>query len=186
MNVRAAIEIETILGDITEQDTDAIVNAANERLSAGGGVCGAIFAKAGAAQLQAACDRIGGCPTGQARLTPGFGIPAKGIVHAVGPMYQGGGNGEVELLASAWRCSLQLADASGFRSIAFPSISTGIYGYPLAEAAEVASGALAEYLTDRSMRPGTLVTIRIVLRDLETQAVYDRAIEAALQGRGLR
>ncbi len=141
--------IETVLGDITQQDTDAIVNAANAQLQAGGGVCGAIFAAAGAAELQAACDRLGGCPTGQARLTEGFRIPVKGIIHAVGPIYRGGRVGEAEQLASAWRSSLDIADAHGYQSIAFPSISTGIYGYPLLEASAVVGATLVTYANAR-------------------------------------
>lgn len=174
------IQIETLLGDITEQNTDAIVNAANTGLRAGGGVCGAIFAKAGPRELQAACDRIGDCPTGEARLTPGYGIPVKGIIHAVGPVYRGGTVGEPELLASAWRNSLELADEHGFHSIAFPSISTGIYGYPLPDAACVVGETLARYVTARRSREGSLELIRIVVRDLETKSIYDRAISAAL------
>lgn len=180
MSNEPEIRIETLIGDITEQNTDAIVNAANTGLRAGGGVCGAIFAKAGSRELQAACDQIGGCPAGEARLTPGYGIPVKGIIHAVGPVYRGGMVGEPEQLASAWRNSLELADEHGFRSIAFPSISTGIYGYPLPDAASVVGETLARYAASRRSREGTLALIRIVVRDWETKSIYDRAISAAL------
>lgn len=123
--------------DITTLDVDAIVNAANDALAPGGGVCGAIHRAAGPG-LAAACATIGGCPTGEARLTPGFRLPARWVIHAVGPVWRGGRAGEAGLLASAYRSSLRLAEAQGLRSIAFPAISTGIYGYPLREATEVA------------------------------------------------
>lgn len=174
--------IETVLGDITQQDTDAIVNAANEQLQAGGGVCGAIFAAAGASELQAACNRLGGCPTGQARLTAGFRIPVKGIIHAVGPIYRGGGALEVEQLASAWRSSLDIADAHGYHSIAFPSISTGIYGYPLLGASAVVATTFVTYAEYRDRSSGSLTHIRIVVRDPETKAIYDQAIASAFNG----
>lgn len=170
------VRIETVVGDVTEQDIEAIVNAANSGLQQGGGVCGAIFAKAGARELQAACDLIGGCPTGSACLTPGFGIPVKGIIHAVGPVYQGGRHGEAKLLASAWRSALNVADDAGFRSVAFPSISTGIYGYPLPDAALVVGATLAAYLNDRRSKEGSLELVRIVLRDRAAKDVYDRGI----------
>jgi len=170
--------IETVIGDLTEERLDAIVNAANSALVRGGGVCGAIFAKAGP-ELDRYCATLEGCPTGEARLTPAFGIPIGGIIHAVGPRWNGGGQGEAELLASAWRCSLELADASGFRTIAFPSISTGIYGYPLDRAAAVVGRTLADYARSRPDDPGTVELVRIVLRDEATQAVYDQAIDAA-------
>ena len=116
--------------DITTLETDAIVNAANESLAPGGGVCGAIHRAAGP-ELARACAAIGRCPTGEARLTPGFGLPARFVIHAVGPVWRGGGAGEAELLSSAYRSAMQLAADHGLRSIAFPAISTGIYGYPL-------------------------------------------------------
>ena len=123
--------------DITTLDSDAIVNAANESLAGGGGFCGAINRAAGP-ELGEACARIGRCPTGEARLTPGFRLPARFVIHAVGPVWQGGGNREPELLASAYRSAMQLASDHGLRSIAFPAISTGIYGYPLEPATGVA------------------------------------------------
>jgi O-acetyl-ADP-ribose deacetylase (regulator of RNase III) len=123
--------------DITTLDCDAIVNAANESLAPGGGVCGAIHRAAGP-ELANACARIGGCPTGEARITPGFGLPARFVIHAVGPVWQGGGSREPELLASAYRSAMQLAADQGLRSIAFPAISTGIFGYPLEAATDVA------------------------------------------------
>ena len=125
------------LVDITILEVDAIVNAANSELAPGGGVCGAIHAAAGP-ELARACARLGACPPGDARLTPGFNLRARFVIHAVGPIWRGGGAGEADLLASAYRRSLELARAEGLRSIAFPAISTGIYGYPLREATHVA------------------------------------------------
>ena len=127
--------------DITTLDSDAIVNAANESLTPGGGVCGAIHRAAGP-ELAQACARLGGCPTGEARLTPGFRLPARFVIHAVGPVWQGGGSREPELLAAAYRSAMQLASDQGLRSIAFPAISTGIYGYPLEAATDIAVGTV--------------------------------------------
>ena len=115
---------------ITQVGTDAIVNAANSALQAGGGVCGVIFAAAGRAELQAACDAIGYCETGSAVITPAFNLPAKHIIHAVGPIWYGGENGEPQKLYGAYRRSLELAVENGCRSIGFPLISAGIFGYP--------------------------------------------------------
>lgn len=129
--------MEIVVGDITQIGVDAIVNAANEALAPGGGVCGAIFRAAGP-QLVAACRAVAPCPTGEARITPGFEAKARWIVHAVGPVWRGGDRREAELLASAYRASLELAEDAGAVSIAFPAISTGIYGYPRDPAAHVA------------------------------------------------
>jgi O-acetyl-ADP-ribose deacetylase len=129
--------LEAVQGDITQEAVDAIVNAANSGLARGGGVCGAIFAAAGP-ELDGACAELGGCPTGDAKATPGFRLPARWIIHAVGPVWHGGDAGEPDLLASAYRRSLEVADEIGARSVAFPAISTGVYGYPPAEAAGVA------------------------------------------------
>jgi O-acetyl-ADP-ribose deacetylase (regulator of RNase III) len=128
---------EAAKGDITNEDVDAVVNAANPGLTRGGGVCGAIFAAAGP-DLDAACAELGGCATGDAKATPGFRLPARWIIHAVGPVWHGGDRGEADLLASAYRRSLAVADEIGARSVAFPAISTGIYGYPLDAATEIA------------------------------------------------
>jgi len=129
--------------DITNLAVDAIVNAANEELLPGGGVCGAIHRAAGP-ELAGACAAVAPCPTGEARLTPGFRLPSRFVIHAVGPVWNGGGHGEPELLAAAYRSSLRLAREHGLRSIAFPAISTGIYGYPLAEATAIAVGVARE------------------------------------------
>jgi O-acetyl-ADP-ribose deacetylase (regulator of RNase III) len=126
-----------VSGDITQETTDAIVNAANSSLAPGGGVCGAIHRAAGR-ELARACAELGGCPTGDARITPGFALKAGHVIHAVGPMWQGGAKGEPDDLASCYRRSLELAHEYGLRSIAFPAISTGIYGYPLDQATEIA------------------------------------------------
>lgn len=131
------MEIVARLVDITTLAVDAIVNAANTDLAPGGGVCGAIHRAAGP-DLAAACARLRPCPTGQARLTPGFRLPARFVIHAVGPVWGGGHGKESELLASAYRASLEIAQREDLRSIAFPAISTGIYGYPLEAATEVA------------------------------------------------
>ncbi len=137
------MELVATIADITSLATDAIVNAANEALAPGGGVCGAIHRAAGP-ELARACAAIGGCPTGEARLTPGFRLPARYVIHAVGPVWHGGGAGEAALLASAYRSSLRLAEEHELESIGFPAISTGIYGYPLAEATAIAVRTVGE------------------------------------------
>jgi len=137
----ASFMIRAQLADITTLRVDAIVNAANEQLVPGGGVCGAIHRAAGP-ELARACRALGGCPTGSAKATPGFALPATHVIHAVGPIWQGGDKGEAALLRSAYTASLQVASELGCRSIAFPAISTGIYGYPLADATRIAVQAM--------------------------------------------
>jgi len=133
--------LQAVRGDITTESVDVIVNAANTALAAGGGVCGAIFRAAGPG-LAAACAELGGCATGDAKATPGFSLPARWIIHAVGPVWAGGDRGEPERLASAYRRSLEVAEGLGAASVAFPAISTGIFGYPLEAATDVALGAV--------------------------------------------
>jgi O-acetyl-ADP-ribose deacetylase (regulator of RNase III) len=161
--------IEILRADITSLEVDAIVNAANQALAPGGGVCGAIHRAAGP-ELAAACRAIGGCPTGSARITPGFRLPARFVVHAVGPVWRGGEQGEAGLLESAYAETLRVAREQGtIRSIAFPAISTGIYGFPPDRAAAIALGVMRRYEADFD---------RIVacLFDAEGVALYGRAL----------
>jgi O-acetyl-ADP-ribose deacetylase (regulator of RNase III) len=166
--------VELTRGDITLERVDAIVNAANHELRRGGGVCGAIH-RAGGPSIAAECLALGGCPTGSAVATGAGSLAARHVIHAVGPVWSGGGRGEAELLASAYRASLALADRLSLESIAFPSISTGIYGYPVADAARVALDAVAAYLSHGG---SGLSTVRFVLFDDETHAAYAAALEA--------
>lgn len=136
--------LQALRADITTLAVDAIVNAANEHLVQGGGVCGAIFRAAGAEALAAACARVAPCPAGEARITPGFALKARHIIHAVGPVWHGGGAGEAALLADCYRASLWLLREVGGRSIAFPAISTGIFGYPADRATRIAVATVWE------------------------------------------
>ena len=136
--------IRAVRADITTLAVDAIVNAANEQLAQGGGVCGAIFRAAGPADLAAACAPLAPCPTGEPRLTPGFALPARFVIHAVGPVWHGGSRGEPALLAAAYRASLRVLRCAGGLSIAFPAISTGIFGYPPELAVRTAAAAIRD------------------------------------------
>ena len=164
-----APNLEAVRGDITREQTDAIVNAANTGLARGGGVCGAIFAAAGPG-LAEACAAAGGCPTGDARATDGFALPARWIVHAVGPVWHGGDRGEPALLASAYRRALEVAGEVGARSIAFPAISTGIFGYPLEPATAIA------VTTARESIVAGVELVRFVCFDTATLAAYEREL----------
>lgn len=167
-------------GDITRQEVDAIVNAANSSLMGGGGVDGAIHRAGGPAILEE-CRRIRqshypqGLPTGQAVITGGGRLPARHVIHTVGPVWQGGAAGEAQLLADAWRNSLALAQAHGLRRIAFPSISTGAYGYPIARAAPVALQTVIRFAREH---PEAFDEVRVVLFSADDLAVYERALEA--------
>ena len=165
--------LRLVRGDITTVPADAIVNAANEALLVGGGVCGAIH-RAGGPTIEEECRRIGRTPTGRAAITTGGLLPAGHVIHAVGPVWQGGHQGEAELLASAYRSSLRLADEHNLKSIAFPSISTGIYGYPVDRAARVALGAVADYLRGET----GLEAVTFVLFSDRDLATYEEALVA--------
>ena len=170
-------EIEFVRGDITAQHVDAVVNAANSGLLGGGGVDGAIH-RAGGPDIMAECDRIrdrqGGCPTSEAVMTPAGRLPARAVIHTVGPRYRDGRSGEAELLAAAYASSLRLARDNGLRTLAFPSISTGVYGYPIDEAAEIAVGTVVETL---DLEPAAYDFVRFVLFSDEDLFVYREAYE---------
>jgi O-acetyl-ADP-ribose deacetylase (regulator of RNase III) len=163
-------QVTFVVGDLTAQEVDAIVNAANEALAPGGGVCGAIR-RAGGDEIFAECARLGGCATGDAKATSGGHLPARYVIHAVGPVWQGGLQGEPELLASAYRRSLEVAEELGCRTIAFPALSTGIYGYPPDQAAPVAVAAARE-LADR-FDEIRFVFLDDAMRDLFEQAASE-------------
>ncbi len=164
--------IEVILGDITRQSVDAIVNAANCSLLGGGGVDGAIHRAAGP-ELLAECRTLHGCETGKAKITKGYRLPAKYVIHTPGPVWHGGGSGEPELLASCYRSCLELASQNGCETVDFPSISTGVYHFPLDKASEIAIGTIAAYLREHP----EIRRVRMVCFDLRTKAFYDRALE---------
>jgi O-acetyl-ADP-ribose deacetylase (regulator of RNase III) len=163
--------LELVQGDITQQDTDAIVNAANSSLLGGGGVDGAIHRAAGP-ELLAECRTLSGCPTGEAKITRGYRLKARHVIHTVGPIFRGS-PGDAELLASCYRRSLQLASANHLQTVAFPSISTGAYGYPVEQAAPVALRAVIEYLNTHA----DIELVRFVLFDRHTFQVYQQALE---------
>lgn len=157
--------IELVCGDITEETTDAIVNAANERLAGGAGVDGAIH-RSGGPTIMEECRKIGGCPTGQAVITTGGNLKAKYVIHTVGPIYRGGIRGEAKLLESSYRKSLELASKKDLRSISFPAISTGVYGYPVETAAHIAIKTCVDYAQDNT-------EIKLIRHVLFSKEIYD-------------
>ena len=166
--------IRTIQGDITKVDgVTAIVNAANNTLLGGGGVDGAIHRAAGR-ELLAECRTLNGCETGEAKITGAYKLPCKYVIHTVGPIWRGGRHREAELLANCYKNSLQLAAKRGIRTIAFPSISTGVYSYPVEEAAEIAVRAVTDFV---SADPDSIDEVLWVLFDARTKAAYDKALE---------
>jgi O-acetyl-ADP-ribose deacetylase len=172
----AGSRVEILVGDITAQEVDAIVNAANSSLLGGGGVDGAIHRAGGPTILEecrAIVARQGGCKTGEAVITSGGRLPARFVVHTVGPVWQGGGKGAGTLLARCWTRSLDVAQAQGCRSVAFPAISTGVYGYPMEEAAEASLGAVVSWLRGR---PGEMDLVRVVLRTERDAEVWGRVL----------
>jgi O-acetyl-ADP-ribose deacetylase (regulator of RNase III) len=167
--------IELVEGDLTQQAVDAIVNAANSSLLGGGGVDGAIHRAAGP-QLLEACRALGGCETGDAKITRGYNLPAKYVIHAVGPVYRDGKHGEPVLLASAYRASLERASENGCASIAFPAISTGVYSYPMEDAARIAFRVIVDYLGEHP----EITLVRYVLYNTLTYQVHARVLEQVL------
>jgi len=163
--------IEAVRGDITTEQVDAVVNAANEGLAGGGGVDGAIHTAAGAEELHAACAGLGRCKPGEAKATPGFKLAARWIIHTVGPVWSGGGFGEEMRLTSCYRRCLEVADELGASSVAFPAISTGVYGYPREDAARIAVRTLVSTPTDVEL-------VRLVAFDDETLALYEKELVA--------
>ena len=162
------MRLEVVQGDITAESVDAIVNAANTALLGGGGVDGAIHRAAGPELLEA-CRPLGGCATGDAKATPGFRLPARWVIHTVGPVWRGGSSGEAELLASCYRRSLEVAHELGARSVAFPAISTGVYGYPAEEAATIAVDTIRAATT-------SVALVRLVAFDERTHSLYARRL----------
>jgi len=167
-----AAEVVAVQGDITRQAVDAIVNAANESLLGGGGVDGAIHRAAGPELLEE-CRRLGGCPTGQARITHGHRLPAGWVIHTVGPVWHGGGRGEPDLLASCYRSVFALARERGVRTLAFPAISTGVYGYPLEDATAVAVAETRRFVGEN---PDALDRVVFVCFGQAAHDAYARAL----------
>jgi O-acetyl-ADP-ribose deacetylase len=167
-------QIEVVRGDITTLPADAIVNAANTTLLGGGGVDGAIH-RAGGPQILAECKRLGGCPTGEAKYTTAGRLPARYVIHTVGPVWKGGSHGEKKLLAACYRRSLGVAVMLSLSSLAFPSISTGAYGFPLEQAAQVALTTVYEFIR---IEPGTLRRVMHVCFSAHDEAVYCAALQA--------
>ena len=165
------MELRAWFGDITRLEVDAVVNAANETLLGGGGVDGAIHRAAGPELLEA-CRTLGGCATGDAKVTDGYRLPARWVVHTVGPIWGGGGRGEADLLRRCYRRCLELADGLGARTVAFPAVSTGVYGYPRRAAAEIA-------VTTLRTTPTSIDIATLVAFDTETYELYRALLDGA-------
>ncbi len=173
--------LHLVQGDITREHADAIVNAANSGLRGGGGVDGAIHRASGPAIMEE-CRRLGGCPTGEARLTGAGNLPAQYVIHAVGPVWSGGGRGEAALLASAYRYSLRLAEEYGAASIAFPSLSTGAYRYPVDQAARIALRTVLDYCLASDGR-SSVKSVTFVLFTADTLRAYEEALSELARAR---
>jgi O-acetyl-ADP-ribose deacetylase len=169
--------LQFVVGDITVQDTDAVVNAANERLAPGGGVAGAIHKVAGPG-LWEECSTLGGCRTGEAKITKGYGLPNRYVIHTVGPVYSGSDRDPV-LLRSCYMDSLKIADRQGVQSVSFPALSTGIFGYPVREAARIAIMAIRDYL----MGDTNIKLVRMVLYDTASYEAHVKALEELEESR---
>ncbi|HII07244.1 MAG TPA: O-acetyl-ADP-ribose deacetylase [Methanotrichaceae archaeon] len=166
--------IEVVLGDITKLEVDAIVNAANSSLLGGGGVDGAIHRAAGPGLLEE-CRNLGGCSTGEARITKGYNLPARWVIHTVGPIWRGGASGEDELLAKAYRSSLKLAEENGIKTIAFPAISTGAYGFPAERASQIAVAEIGRFLEAN----GSIEKVVLVCFSEKAERCYLGALEVS-------
>lgn len=175
IEVNSAV-LELVQGDITKQKTEAVVNAANERLAPGGGVAGAIHRAAGP-ELWEECKELGGCRTGEAKITKGYGLPANYIIHTVGPIYSGTGRDSL-LLESCYRNSLKLAAERGIKTIAFPAISTGAFGYPMEEAAMTSLNTIVDFLK----RKKQLDLVRVVLHDSYALNIHEKKLKEILEG----
>ncbi len=168
------VAIEVVQGDITRETVDAVVNAANKSLLGGGGVDGAIHRAGGPAILEE-CRKLGGCETGDAKITTAGNMPAKHVIHTVGPVYRDGKHGEPEQLASCFRRSLEVADEHGQKSVAFPAISCGVYGYPIPEAARIAASTVADYLKSHE----GIELVRFVLFSGDVYQAFETALASA-------
>lgn len=168
--------LHIVQGDITKQAVDAIVNAANSTLLGGGGVDGAIHRAAGC-ELLDECKTLNGCPTGEARITKGYRLPAKWVIHTVGPIWRGGGHNEAELLAGCYRSCFALVEKHGIRSVAFPSISTGAYSFPIERACRIALAEIQGFLNKNS----TVEKVAVVCFDSHTRACYAAALNENLK-----